>query len=231
MGPSGKGLLLVACIGLALVVTGCTGLDWPWGDPPSPDEPGQSDPEYPEGATVAVEGGLELLVPGTSYETLRQTFGEPDSYSETWEEGTLATGGEIEWQALFIVEEFDSWEIWAIGTESEGLTIAGGRWSDRRQGTPYTPPLGQPLEPGLFANPLRQLGILMQPEDVKERLGEPVRATITDGRPTEMEFRFLNVCWEFSVTYRDMPVRSPAHDPEDYQYGVSTWSLSWEPCR
>jgi len=189
----------------------------------------------PEGATVEVGGGLELLVPGTPYEALRQGLGEPESYQETWEEGPLVTDNEVTWGALFIVKEFDHWEIWVSGTESEGLKTAGARWADRREFDGWTieywtPPPGQPLGAGSVADPLRQLGMLMQPEVVTGLLGEPVRTTIRDGRPVSMRFRFLNVCWELLVSYGDKQVQDTGNDAIDYEYGVSSWYLSWEPC-
>ena len=214
-------VVLVAC---AFLLTACSAFS------PAPSFPPPPSPGSPEGATVEVGGGLELLVPGTPYEALRQEFGEPAIYEETWEEGPLATSNEVTWLALFIVKEFDHWEIYVFGSESEGLTSAHGGWADRREPfEDWTPPPGQPLEAGSVADPLRQLGMLMQPEEVTELLGEPVNTTIRNGRPKQMQFRFLNVCWELFVQYEDLQVQHTGNNAID-EYGVSGWHLSWEPC-
>ncbi len=185
---------------------------------------------------LEVGGGLELLVLGMPYKALQEEFGEPESYSEVWEEGPLGTSSEVTWGASFVVKEFDHWEIWASGTESEGLKTAGGRWADRREFDGWTieywtPPPGQPLGPGPVADPLRQLGMLMQPEEVTERLGVAARTGMLNGRARDMRFQFLNVCWELDVRYGEHQVQDTGNDEIDYEYGVTGWYLSWEPCR
>ncbi|MCK5826924.1 hypothetical protein KAH43_00255 [Candidatus Bipolaricaulota bacterium] len=189
------------CIALVLALISCAGIDMDWlfGDPP---------PEHPPCATMAIADELELLVRGTSYETLRAAFGEPSDYREEWTLSSDGTTSEVEWRATFEVEQFDGWQIDASGTHREGLS---GAWGARSYQVLNDTPAGEPAEPGHAAQPLRQLGARMLPEEVTERLGEPCSTEFTNGKPREMEFRFTNVWWLLDVEFNDD--------------GVSAWYL------
>jgi len=190
--------LLGLSVALLLVLTSCAGIDmdWLWGDPP---------PEHPPCATMAIADELALLVRGTSYETLRETFGEPNNYHEEWTLSADGTTSEVEWRATFEVEQFDRWVINARGTDREGLTRGSG---ERNQYVPgpvrdAPPPDGEPAEPGNTALPLSQLGAGMLPEEVTERLGVPCSTEFKDGKPRKMRFWFTNVFFLLEVKYGD----------------------------
>ena len=182
-------------------------------------------PDYMSNATMSIGDDLSLLVRGTPFDLLRQAFGEPAGYHEEWSVGSDGAASEPEWHASFIVEGFDRWIISTTGSKEGGLRNADAENYYGASGKAV--PAGEPQHAGTEARPLWQLGTLMQPTDVTERLGVPYSTEIRDGKPLGMTFCFKNVWWELVIRYGDVRVANTGNDVIDFEYGVSSWRIQW----